>query len=182
MQRWTRRGAILAGAATLSSCGAVNVQSAAEIDQDVFASRAQLFQTVPWAEGVSEQAAGVLIIPNVVEGGFLLSGAYGEGALLIGDAPVEYMSMTAAAFGLQVGAQAFSQALFFMTPEVLRDFRVTDGWELGVDAEFAVPDDGIGAGISTNTVGRPVVAVVYGQRGLILGASLEGAKYSRLIR
>ncbi len=182
MTNWTRRGFIGASTATLSACSIGNVQTGAMIDRDVAASRELLFRTVPWSQRLAEQAAGVLIIPNIVEGGFVLSGAYGEGALQVGDATVDYMSMTAAAFGFQIGAQSFSQALFFLTQESLRAFRVTDGWEIGVDAEVAILEDGASIGASSNTVSRPVVSIVYGQRGLIVGASLEGAKYSRLIR
>ncbi|MEO0386309.1 MAG: YSC84-related protein [Pseudomonadota bacterium] len=182
MQDWTRRAALLGGAATAAGCGEIAVLTQDEINRDVFASRDLLFATVPWAEELASRASGLLIIPEIVEGGFILSAAYGEGALLIGDAPVDYVSFTSTAFGLQIGAQAFSHALFFLTAEVLRQFRVTDGWELGVDAEFAVPDKGLGAGFSTTTVGRPVVATIYGQRGLLAGASFEGTKYSRLIR
>ena len=76
----------------------------------------------------------------------------------------------------------FSQALFFTTPEALADFRQADGWEIGVDAEVAVIDGGAGFGATNNTLSRPIYQVIYGQRGLIVGASLEGAKYNRLIR
>lgn len=171
-----------AGAATLGACSAGRVATGAELDQKVAASRANLFSSVPGTRSIAERSVGMLIIPDIVEGGFIFSGAYGEGALLVGDAVVDYISVAAAALGLQIGAQTYSQALFFTTPEALADFRQNDGWEIGVDAEVAVLDGGAGFGASTNTVMRPIYQVIYGQRGLIVGASLEGAKYSRLIR
>ncbi len=186
MTQFTRRGLLASGGVALlagAACAPIRTPTAADIDARVATSKSLLFSTVPGTESLASRASGLLIIPNIVEGGFVLSGAYGEGALMIGDATVDYMSLTAAAFGLQIGAQRYAQALFFMTPEVLRNFRVTDGWELGVDAEFAALDAGAGAaGISTRTVTNPVYSVIYGQSGLIVGASLEGAKYSRLIR
>jgi hypothetical protein len=36
------------------------------------------------------------------------------------------------------------------------------------------------AGITTTRINRPIVEVIYGQRGLQVGASLEGAKYNRI--
>ena len=36
--------------------------------------------------------------------------------------------------------------------------------------------------LTNNTLTKPIYAIVFGQRGVIAGASLEGAKYSRLIR
>ncbi len=185
MSNWTRRTFLTATATTvgLSACARRPAKTGASIDADVAASRQLLFNTIPGTESLASRAAGVLIIPRITEGGFIISGAYGEGSLMVGEATVDYMSFSAAALGFQIGAQRYAQALFFMTPQVLRDFRVTDGWELGVDAEFAVLDNAAGAvGASTNTITKPVYAIIYGQRGLIAGASFEGAKYSRLIR
>ena len=89
---------------------------------------------MPGAAELGAQAQGILVIPNIRKLGFFASGAYGEGALLIGPAKVDYYSMSAAGFGLTFGAAEFNQALFFMTAQALQDFRVADGWELGVDA------------------------------------------------
>jgi lipid-binding SYLF domain-containing protein len=36
-------------------------------------------------------------------------------------------------------------------------------------------------GIDSNTLTNPVIAVVFGQAGLIAGATLEGTRYSRII-
>lgn len=178
----SRRVFLVAGAAGTAACGSINTPSAAAINSDVAASKNLLYRSVPGAQELSARASGVLIIPRILEGGFLVSGAYGEGALQIGDATVEYYSMAAAAIGLQLGVQTFAQALFFMTPSALAKFRSTDGWELGVDAEAAAFEEGINFGTSTTSINQPVVQLIYGQRGLIVGASLEGAKYSRLIR
>lgn len=182
MSNLTRRGFLVASAASTAACGGLNAPTASDIDRDVAASRALLFQSVPGVESLAARAAGYLIVPRILEGGFMVAGAYGEGALLVGDATVDYMSMSAASIGLQLGAQTYSQALFFMTPEALRGFRVADGWELGVDAETAMMEEGINFGASTATVSQPVWSVVYGQRGLLVSVSLEGAKYSRIIR
>ncbi len=183
MQNWTRRGVIAASlAGATAACTRNTVKSGAEIDAEVAASRQMLYSSVDGARNLADRAQAVLIIPRIIEGGFVFSGAYGEGALQVGDATVDYISVAAAAVGLQIGGQIYSQALFFMTPQALGDFRATDGWQLGVDAEVAALSDGVGVGASTNTVGRPVIEIIYGQRGLIVGASLEGAKYNRLIR
>ena len=69
-----------------------------------------------------------------------------------------------------------------MTQETLAGFRNADGWQLGVDAEFVYAEDSGSFGVSTNTMNLPVYAVVFGQSGAIVGATLQGAKYSRIIR
>ncbi len=176
----TRRSVILAGAAALASCGPR--ASGSQLEARVRASRNQLFAQYPSLRGLADRSAGLLIIPEIVKGGLVLGGSYGEGALLVGDAVVDYISVGAASFGFQAGVQTFGQALFFISPEALAEFRQADGWQLGVDAEATVLEDGIAAGVSSTTLQQPIYEVVYGQRGLLLGASLEGAKYNRLIR
>ncbi|MEM6467604.1 MAG: twin-arginine translocation pathway signal, partial [Pseudomonadota bacterium] len=163
MTLMTRRSfaAATASCGLLAACSDGGGNSAAAIDARVAASRALLFQSVPGTETLAERAAGVLVIPDIIEGGFVVSGAYGEGSLQIGDATVDYMSLSAAAVGFQIGAQRYAQALFFMTKEILRDFRVADGWELGVDAEFAVFDEAaVATGVSTRTINAPVYSVI----------------------
>jgi len=182
MQKWTRRAFIGAAGAT-AACGTSGFgKNKATIDAGVMSARGQLFSKVPGTQELASRAAGVLLVPETTEAGLVIGGSYGEGALMIGDAIVDYYSFSAASIGLQIGIQKFSHALFFMTPEVLANFRYADGWELGVDAEFAVQEDAFSVGVSTNTINLPVYAVVFGQRGLLVGATLEGAKYSRLVR
>ena len=48
--------------------------------------------------------------------------------------------------------------------------------------KFFFRKTGASLGITNNTLTKPIYAIVFGQRGVIAGASLEGAKYSRLIR
>lgn len=154
----------------------------AQIDRSVDDALNELYATVPGATELASQAKGVLVIPNIRKIGFFASGAYGEGALLIGPAKVDYYSLSAAGIGLTFGATAFNQALFFMTDQALQDFRVSDGWELGVDAAVAFQKQGAAAGVTSTQINRPITEVVFGQRGLIADASLAGAKYSRIIR
>ena len=112
----------------------------------------------------------------------MLGGAYGEGVLRINEAPIDYYSLASASYGLQIGAQQYSNIIFFMTEEALQDFRVKDGWELGADAEVVFRDKGYSLGVSSKTMSKPVYAVVFDQKGLLAGTSLVGAKFSRLIR
>ncbi len=185
MTQVSRRGLILGGAAlTLAGCAGDGrvTGSAAQIDGYVQEALTDMYAKFPGSQAFSQRAAGMLVIPNITKAGLFVAGAYGEGALLIGPATVDYYSFVSASFGLQIGAQRSTQVLFFMTPEVLRDFRTSDGFELGVDAEVAFRDEGGNFGLSSTTSNKPIVGIVFNQSGLIAGASLEGAKYSRLIR
>ena len=54
-------------------------------------------------------------------------------------------------------------------------------WVAGADAYYAIPARGMSLGADTITAQHPVVAMVFGQSGLIAGAAIEGTKYTRVI-
>lgn len=186
--RATRRGALAVfGAAALMTLGAcaLNGRAAAAEDAEVIDLRVthaekRMMETVAGARELLSRAKGVLIIPGITKAGLLVGGAYGEGALKIGEATVGYYSVGAASFGLQAGVQKFDQALFFMTTGALEKFRRSSGWEMGADAEVVNIDSGMAASLSTTTTQAPVISVTFGQEGLMAGVSLEGAKYTKL--
>ncbi len=188
MIKVTRRGylsRVIIGAAliSISACKSNTLtKSGLEIENDAKKALETLFKLDKDSKSVYERAAGVLIMPTVSKASFVVGGAYGEGVLRIGGAPVDYYSIASASYGLQLGAQTYSHVLFFMTQEALREFRTTDGWQVGVDAEVTVRDKGYSYEVSSNTLSKPIYGIAYGQKGLIAGASFEGAKYSRLIR
>lgn len=186
MTPWTRRSFLAAAGCGLAACTSTppgqGLTPRQEIDRDVDKALAELYQTVPGANELGARAQGILVIPKIRKVGFFASGAYGEGALMIGPAKVDYYSLSAVGLGLTFGATEFNQALFFLTSQALEDFRVADGWELGADAAVVFQKDGAAAGVTSTQINRPIQEVVFGQRGLIADASLAGAKYSRIIR
>jgi lipid-binding SYLF domain-containing protein len=187
MRGLPRRSVILAlGAAVLAACTTQPATAPTRreaIDRRVDEGLQELFATVPGARELAGEAQGLLLIPRIQTAGFLVGGAYGEGALMVGPqlARVDYYTLSAASFGFQAGAAEFSQALFFMTSQALQDFRLSDGWSLGAGAQVVLDRDGAAAGITTTRINRPIVEVIFGQRGLLAGATLEGAKYNRII-
>jgi lipid-binding SYLF domain-containing protein len=52
---------------------------------------------------------------------------------------------------------------------------------VGGDVRYAVSTSGGNIGTDTNALLSPVVAIVFGQAGLIAGATLEGQRYTRII-
>jgi lipid-binding SYLF domain-containing protein len=184
MTRFTRRGFIAAGCAplALAACGnGVNSRGSQKIDARVDSALAYLRNNVPGAMELENKAAGVLVIPLISKVGFGLGASYGRGALRINDATVDYYSTANASIGLQIGAQQYAHALYFMTDDALNDFRRASGWAAGADLEYAISSNGGSVNAETTTALNPVVAIVFGQAGLIAGASLEGLKYSRII-
>tara|TARA_B100000902_G_scaffold374516_1_gene403558 strand:+ start:534 stop:1094 length:561 start_codon:yes stop_codon:yes gene_type:complete len=167
----------------LFSCQSIDERnSGGIINRDAELVLQTLFEIDPDTISIYKNAPATLIIPRITKAGFVLGGAYGEGVLRINEAPIDYYSLASASYGLQIGAQQYSNIIFFMTEEALQDFRVKDGWELGADAEVVFRDKGYSLGVSSKTISKPVYAVVFDQKGLLAGTSLVGAKFSRLVR
>ncbi len=184
MSTLNRRTLVLgvASALPLAACGnGIGSDRGARIDARVDAATQFMYDNIPGSRDLMGDAEGVLIMPLVTEAGFGIGGGYGRGALRINGATVDYYSSTSATFGFQIGAQQYAHALFFMTEEALRDFRYSAGWAVGGDIEYAVNTTGGNISTDTTSLLTPVVAVVFGQAGLIAGATLEGQRYTRIL-
>jgi lipid-binding SYLF domain-containing protein len=109
-----------------------------------------------------------------------VGGSYGEGALIVGGKNAGYYSATSASIGLQLGAQTSAQIIMFMTAEALDKFRNSSGWEAGANAQVTMIDEGKAADIDAVLRSTPVVAFVFGQKGLMGDLSVEGSKITKL--
>lgn len=169
---------LLAGTA-MAACSTTS-DDRSDLNVRAMAARDELFRTVPAARTLAADAAGVLVFPSVTQAGFVVGGQYGEGVLFEGGAPTGYYNITGGSFGLQIGAQSFSQVYMFTTPEALRTFRETKGFEVGAGLDFAVADIGASGEISSSTLQKPVVIWIFGQQGLMAGIKVEGQKITEL--
>lgn len=176
--------AVVLAACSLLAATAVRADSAAEIARDVNASLKDFRENVaPKAQKHVAKAAGVLVFPSVVKAGIGIGGEYGEGALLVGNKIVDYYSVAGASIGLQLGAQARSQVILFMTPKALAEFRKAKGWKAGVDGSVALVTVGAGGEIMTpDGKDQAVLGFIYGAKGLMYNLSFEGQKFSKLKR
>jgi lipid-binding SYLF domain-containing protein len=181
----TRRGfalTALASAGVTTACGnGVGTSNAAKIDARVDATLNQMYSRYPNTRTLANKATGMLVMPLVTEAGFVFGGAYGRGALRINAVTVDYYSTVKGNAGLQIGAQQYAHVLFFMTEDALAGFRRSTGWAAGADVEYVIKDEGNALSADTNTLTSPILAVVFGQAGLRVGATLEGSKYPRII-
>lgn len=183
MSQFTRRAMILGGAAAgLSACGnGIGSNNAAKIDARVERTLAQMYAQYPSSTTLVQKSTGMLVMPLMTEAGFGIGGGYGRGALMIDNAIVDYYSAAKANIGLQIGAQQYAHILFFMTDDALSAFRASRGWAAGAEVEYAFRDSGQTFKSDTIVTTAPVIAAVFGQAGLLVGATLEGVKYTRII-
>ena len=139
-------------------------------------------QQVNGADVFLNQAAGYLVFPKVYKGGIGVGGETGEGVLRVGGSPVGYYRLAAGSVGFQLGAQAKSIVIAFMTREALDRFRKSEGWRVGVDGSVALIDIGAGKTIDSDNVRDPVVGFIYGSKGLMYNLTLEGTKFTKIDR
>lgn len=178
------RRMLIAGGAALGLAGCTNAvgqDASARLDARVDTTRNYLMQNYPGVSGMLQTAKGVLYMPLMTEAGFGIGGAYGQGALRINNATVDYYSATQASVGFQIGAQQYAHVLIFQTDAALADFRRAPGWVAEADAYYALPARGVSFGGDTLSAQQPIVAMVFGQSGLMAGASIAGTKYNRVI-
>jgi lipid-binding SYLF domain-containing protein len=154
--------------------------SASKIDSEANKALQVFKDEVNGAQVFLDQAAGYLIFPKVYKVGIGLGAETGEGALRVGGQTIAYYRTTAGSVGLQLGAQAKSIVIAFMTKESLQKFRDSSGWKVGVDGSVALIDIGVGKTIDSDNVRDPVVGFIFGSKGLMYNLTLEGSKFSKL--
>ena len=125
------------------------------------------------------QARAVLIVPDLVKGGFFLGAEYGTGVLLtrgrdgLWSGPAFY-SIASGSFGIQIGLQD-SEALFVIMTDNGLYAVMNDKMKLGASANVAVAVIGMGAEADTTTNAGADIYAFSSAAGLYAGVSLQGS-------
>ncbi len=93
--------------------------TAREIDAEVELAPESLLAKNEAAEALAEKARAILVFPDIVGGGLVIGGRYGEGALVETGKPVAYYDTVAASCGSQIGVETFGCALFSANEKAL---------------------------------------------------------------
>ncbi len=135
---------------------------------------------LPQLKGYVTRARGLLIIPELVKGSFIVGAEAGSGVLMVRgadgswSAPTFY-TLAAASFGLQIGAQV-SEVVFTVMSEGAVEALLRSEIKLGGDVSIAVGPYGKGLEASTTTNLNADVYAFSRAVGLFGGGALEGAK------
>jgi lipid-binding SYLF domain-containing protein len=154
--------------------------TAAELEASVDQTLEIFADEVDGAMAFLGQAAGYLVFPRVIKVGIGIGGETGEGSLVIGAKTAGYYRTASGSIGFQLGAQAKSIVIAFMTKESLNKFRSSAGWKVGVDGSVALIDIGAGKAIDSTNIKDPVVGFVFGSKGLMYNLTLEGSKITKI--
>lgn len=166
--------------AALLVSGVAYAWSANKIEREANEAIQIFKEDVNGAEVFLNQAAGYLVFPRVIKVGVGVGAETGEGVLRVGGSTVDYYRTTSGSVGLQLGAQAKSIVIAFMTRESLNQFRNSSGWKVGIDGSIALIDLGGGKTIDSANIKDPVVGFIFGSKGLMYNLTLEGSKFTKL--
>jgi lipid-binding SYLF domain-containing protein len=179
--------ALALGSVAMTGCTTTtnNTQASAQsartaIDSNVDATLSRLYNSVPGTREMVQKAAGVLVFPSVVGGSFVVGAQYGRGSLRVDGRTEAYYSTTAGSIGFQAGGQSKAVIYVFNNREALDKFRASRGWTVGADATVTVATIGANASVNTYTAQQPIVGYVLTNVGLEAGASVQGAKITRV--
>ncbi|NQY14996.1 MAG: lipid-binding SYLF domain-containing protein [Henriciella sp.] len=166
----------------LSACSTVANSAASQADITASSSQAlnKLVRDNPAAAAISQQSRAVLVFPEMVKGGLVVGGAYGEGELRKGGRTTGYYTSFTGSWGLQAGAQSYGYAVFLMNDNAIQYLEESDGWEIGVGPTVVVVNAGVAENLSSSTLQDDAYAFIFDQRGLMAGVSIEGTKVTKV--
>ena len=150
-----------------------NATSDTEVNADVSAA-VEVFKSNPNLKPFFEQAHGFAVFPSIKKAGFGIGGATGNGQVfeegnLIGNTRVTQLSL-----GLQLGAQAFKEIIFFKDTQALNRFT-RGNFEFGAQASAVALTAGVAVEVEYSD-GVPIFTETNG--GLMYEASIGGQKFS----
>jgi lipid-binding SYLF domain-containing protein len=172
--------ALLGGCANYRDQGETPADVQSSIDAGVGPTLNTLYAKVPGSKELADKARGILVFPSVFDGGVVVGGEYGRGALIVDGRTVGYYKTSSVSLGVQVGAQSRSLVLMFMTQDALDRLSANKGWTAGADASVALLHLGANGTLQGSDGAAAVNAFALNNEGLMVGASIDGTKLTRI--
>ena len=180
------RRTVLGGAAALFAGPALTTPAWADakrqalVDSSLESARKILTgKDYPDAAKYIEGARGVLIVPELIQGGLIFGLAGGRGTLMARSQPRDwsppaFYAMGSGSVGLQIGAKV-SEVVFIIKTEKGLQAILDHKFKFGAEAGVALAVVGIGVEGATTAAGGADIIAFASSLGLFAGASLEGS-------
>lgn len=140
-------------------------------------SRAVLERFVEHDPGLQEwvdNAHGYAVFPEIAKGGFWIGGGFGRGVVFERGEPIGRATTSQATVGPQIGAQTYSQVIFFRDSAALRTFQ-RGNFEFSAQATAVAASAGAAA---TTSYERGVAVFNMTRGGLMAEASVGGQRFT----
>jgi lipid-binding SYLF domain-containing protein len=153
---------------------------AAKLDSDSFEALNGLYAAQPKAKEIGDKSRAILVFPHIVKAGLVVGGQSGSDVLIEDGKVTGTYNISAASFGLQAGAQSFSEVMFLAKSSSLDYLNSSSGWLVGVGPSVVVVDSGAAKSMTTDNLNSDVYVFIFGQHGLMGGLGVQGQKITRL--
>ena len=120
------------------------------------------------------QAYGYAVFPTIGKAGFIVGGAYGDGMIYKQGAITGLTTMTQVSVGWQIGAEAYSEIIFFHNEASYNNFT-KGNFELGAQASAVFVKPGVAAQTKYD---KGIAIFTDYKGGLMAAASVSGQKFS----
>ena len=120
-----------------------------------------------------ETATAYAVFPRVGKAGIGIGGARGKGLVIQDDKTIGRASLTQLTVGLQLGAQSYSEYVFFRDQTALDDFK-RGNFELGAQVSAVAVTAGASADADYS---KGVAVFTIAEGGLMYEASVGGQKF-----
>jgi lipid-binding SYLF domain-containing protein len=163
-------------------------------DASKYAETIEIFKEAGESSKFFDDSYGYAVFPTIGKAGIAIGGAYGKGRVYAQGKYVGDTSMTQLSIGFQLGAQGYSQIVFFEDKRAFDEFTSGD-FEFGAQASAVAITAGASASASTagasagasggkrdaTTVGdyhKGMAVFTVAKGGLMYEASVAGQKFS----
>lgn len=140
----------------------------------------QLLKSNANARVLNAKAVAVLVFPSITKAGLMVGGQYGDGVLFSQGKPIAYYNNSGVSYGLQVGAQEYGYAMFFMKQSAISALDSTEGFEVGVGPSIVMVDEGFAKSTTSINLQDDIYAFIFNQKGLMAGLGIQGNKITKL--
>jgi lipid-binding SYLF domain-containing protein len=165
-----------AGVFVLTGCSTAPKSEPARVDlkADAQYTLQNALRTDPGLQRFIDTSAGYAVFPEVGKGAVAVGGAFGRGVLFENGQPVGYCSLTQTTVGLALGGQAYSEIIFFETPDAVNKFKAGD---LAFAAQASAVALKLGASANAK-YDNNVAVFTMSEAGLMVEASIGGQKFN----
>ncbi len=146
----------------------------AQLKADVASTIADMRKAEPGIEKFFKNSVGYVVFPRVGKGGFIFAGGHGDGELIEKGKAVGTASITIASVGFTVGAQQFSEIIFFQNQAAVDRFK-QGKFEVAANVSIVI----IKAGVANAADFKDgAVILVHPRAGAMAEASIGAQKFN----
>ncbi|APG61451.1 hypothetical protein LPB144_09750 [Christiangramia salexigens] len=151
----------------------VEMDKKQELVGDAKSSKEAFIENSSNLKELFDTAVGYVIFPNVGKGAYILGGAAGNGVLFENGKVQGFAELRQIDIGLQIGGQAYRQAILFQTKSELERFKAGN-YSLSGNASAVILEKGKARNVEFNN-GRAIVTMP--KAGAMIEVSVGGQKF-----